>query len=86
MDGTTVLIIILAVILINGLLARHFGHHVYTMVTGVIGFGLVYFYSFWYQEEMGMSELVLIVFFFLVFAFGRIKHHLQLRKAKEKDE
>lgn len=86
MVGTVSMIIILVVLLINMLIVRYTGHHVYTMIFGLGGFAFVYFYSFWYLEEMTVPVFVLAGFFFFQFIFGRIKHHIQQREAKQDTE
>ncbi len=79
MDHYTALAIAIGVIIVCGIIARVTGHHIVTMVVGIAGFAGIYIYSFWIIEELELADYLMMIFFLLVFLFGRIKFQLEGR-------
>lgn len=79
MDQLTALIVAIGVIIGCGIIARVVGHHIITMVIGIAGFAGAYLYSFWIVGELALVDYLMMIFFLLVFLFGRIKFQLEGR-------
>ena len=86
MDSSTALIIAITVTIGCGIIAKVIGHHIVTMVIGVAGFSAIYFYSFWIVENFDLPDFVMMIFFLMVFLFGRIKLHLEGKRGEADSE